>query len=41
MTEDKAQEKAHHTVPEDMEHQALQSAAMHEWQTFRLQQTVN
>lgn len=27
--------------PEDMEHQALQSAVLHEWQTFRLQQAVN
>lgn len=27
--------------PEDMEHQALQAAVLHEWQTFRLQQAVN
>ncbi|XP_024368196.1 protein TPLATE isoform X2 [Physcomitrium patens] len=27
--------------PEDMEHQALQSAVLHEWHKFRLQQAVN
>lgn len=27
--------------PEDMEHQALQSAVLHEWRTFRLQQSAS